>query len=57
MAASVLAMSAGSPDNAAQRKGPLPSSNSGRMYAGTNPGNAKASANPPLRASSRIELP
>lgn len=41
-ALSVLAMSCGSPDRAAQRNGPLPSQNSGRMYAGTKPGKAKA---------------
>ena len=42
IALSVAAMSAGSPDSAAQRNGPLPSQNSGRMYAGTNPGNSNA---------------
>ena len=42
MARSVAAMSAGSPDSAAQRNGPLPSQKSGRMYAGTKPGNSKA---------------
>ena len=35
-------MSAGSPDSAAHRNGPLPSQNSGRMYAGTNPGKSNA---------------
>ena len=42
IARSVAAMSAGSPDSAAQRNGPLPSQKSGRMYAGTNPGNSNA---------------
>ena len=42
MARSVAAMSAGSPDSAAHRNGPLPSQNNGRMYAGTNPGKANA---------------
>ena len=42
IARSVAAMSAGSPDSAAQRNGPLPSQNSGRMYAGTKPGNSNA---------------
>ena len=37
-ASSVAAMSAGSPDSAAQRNGPLPTQNSGRMYSGTKPG-------------------
>ena len=37
-ARSVAAMSFGSPDSAAQRNGPLPSQKSGRMYAGTKPG-------------------
>ena len=50
-------MSAGSPDSAAHRNGPFPSANSGRMYAGTNPGNANARSKPPSRASSLIELP
>ena len=36
---SVVRMSAGSPESATQRNGPRPSQNSGRMYAGTNPGN------------------
>ena len=40
------AMSAGSPDSAAQRNGPLPSQKSGRMYSGTNPGISKASSTP-----------
>ena len=35
---SVTAISFGSPLNAAQRKGPLPSQKSGRIYAGTKPG-------------------
>ena len=35
-------MSAGSPDSAAQRNGPLPSQNSGRMYSGTKPGMSNA---------------
>ena len=34
MARSVAAMSAGSPESATQRNGPLPSQNSGRMYGG-----------------------
>ncbi len=42
MARSVAAMSAGSPESAAHRNGPLPSQKSGRMYAGTKPGNSKA---------------
>ena len=42
IARSVAAMSAGSPESAAQRNGPLPSQNSGRMYAGTKPGNSNA---------------
>ena len=37
-ARSVRRMSAGSPDRAAQRKGPRPSQNWGRMKAGTKPG-------------------
>ena len=57
MARSVAAMSAGSPDSAAHRNGPLPSQNSGRMYAGTNPGKANARSYPPSWASPRIELP
>ena len=56
-ASSVARMSAGSPDSAAQRNGPFPSANSGRMYAGTKPGNANARPKPPSRASSLIELP
>jgi hypothetical protein len=36
---------------------PLPSQNSGRMYAGTKPGKSNARPYPPCRASSRIELP
>ena len=39
-------MSSGSPDSATQRNGPLPSQNSGRMYAGTKPGKSNASATP-----------
>ncbi len=39
---SVFAMSSGSPDSATQRNGPLPSQNSGRMYAGTKPGKSNA---------------
>ena len=39
-------MSSGSPDSATQRNGPLPSQNSGRMYAGMKPGNANASLTP-----------
>ncbi len=42
MASSVRRMSAGSPDSATQRKGPLPSQNSGRMNAGTKPGKSNA---------------
>ena len=42
IARSVLRMSSGLPDSAAQRNGPLPSQNSGRMYAGTKPGNSNA---------------
>ncbi len=38
IALSVAAMSLGSPDSAAQRNGPRPSSNSGRMYAGRSRG-------------------
>jgi hypothetical protein len=41
---SVRWMSAGSPESATQRKGPLPSQKSGRTYAGTKPGKANASA-------------
>ncbi len=50
-------MSAGLPDSAAHRNGPLPSQNNGRMYAGTKPGNSNARPYPAFRASSRIELP
>lgn len=57
MARSVAAMSAGSPESAAHRNGPLPSQNNGRMYAGTNPGKSKARWYPPSCASPRIELP
>ena len=56
-ALSVFAMSDASPLSAAQRNGPLPSANSGRMYAGTNPGNANASAYPAASASVRMLLP
>ena len=35
-------MSAGSPESAAQRNGPLPSQKSGRMYSGTKPGMSNA---------------
>src|SRR6266487_5926563 len=38
---SVSAISFGSPLNVAQRKGPLPSQKSGRIYAGTKPGKSK----------------
>ena len=38
-ARSVTAMSAASPESAAQRKGPAPRQKSGRMYSGTKPGN------------------
>ena len=41
MTSSVTAISAGSPERAAQRKGPLPSQNNGLMYAGTKPGKSK----------------
>jgi hypothetical protein len=41
-----LAMSAGSPESATQRKGPRPSQNEGRMNAGTKPGKSKASSTP-----------
>jgi hypothetical protein len=57
IASSVRRMSSGSPESAAQRNGPFPSQKSGRMYAGTKPGNAKASSKPPSLASARIELP
>ena len=39
-------MSSGSPESAAQRNGPLPSQNSGRMYSGTKPGMSNASLTP-----------
>jgi hypothetical protein len=39
---SVTSMSLGSPESAAHRNGPLPSQKSGRMYAGTKPGNSNA---------------
>ena len=42
-ARSVTRMSSGSPESAAQRNGPLPSQNSGRMYSGTKPGMSNAS--------------
>ena len=42
MTSSVTAISFGSPLNAAQRNGPLPSQNNGRIYAGTNPGKSNA---------------
>ena len=45
-ARSVVAMSAGSPESAAQRNGPAPLQKRGRMYAGTNPGMSNASAIP-----------
>ena len=35
-----------SPESAAQRNGPLPSQNNGRIYAGTNPGKSKALLKP-----------
>src|ERR1700722_11012909 len=38
---SFTAISCGSPLNAAQRNGPLPSQNNGLIYAGTKPGKAK----------------
>ena len=57
IARSVAAMSAGSPLSAAHRNGPLPSQNSGLMYAGTNPGKSKARAYPASLASPLIELP
>ena len=56
-ASSVAAMSAGSPDSAAHRNGPLPSQNSGRMYAGTKPGNPYASCSPARNAWVRMLLP
>jgi len=43
--ASVAAISFGSPLNAAQRKGPLPSQNNGLIYAGTNRENQKHFSN------------
>ena len=52
-ASSVAAMSAGSPESAAQRNGPLPSQKSGRMYSGTKPGMSNASATPALLAPAR----
>ena len=51
------AMSAGSPESAAQRNGPLPSQNSGRMYSGTKPGISNASATPAFSACARMLLP
>ena len=56
-ARSVAAMSAGSPETATHRKGPLPAQKSGRTYAGTKPGKSKARAQPPSFASARMELP
>ena len=40
---SIASMSAGSPESAAHRNGPMPRQKSGRMYAGTNPGYENAS--------------
>jgi hypothetical protein len=57
IASSVVLMSAGSPESATQRNGPRPVQNCGRMYAGTNPGNANASANPWSSARWRMLLP
>ncbi len=54
---SVRRMSSGSPESATQRNGPFPSQNSGRMYAGTNPGNANASVTPSSFATWRMLLP
>src|SRR5665213_913166 len=54
---SVRAMSAGSPDRAAHRHGPFPSLNSGRLYAGTNPGKSNARSSPASKATVRILLP
>ncbi len=57
-ASSVTRMSSGSPDSATQRNGPLPSQNSGRMYAGTKPGYAAdAPATPAISACARRLLP
>ena len=53
----VAAMSAGSPERATQRKGPLPSQNMGRIKAGTKPGKSKAFRTPWVRACARILLP
>ena len=56
-ASSVAWMSAGSPESAAQRNGPLPSQNSGRMYSGTKPGMSNAFATPAFTACARMLLP
>ncbi len=53
----MAAMSAGSPDRATQRNGPLPSQKSGRMNAGTKPGKPKASRTPAWSASVRMLFP
>jgi hypothetical protein len=50
-------MSSGSPESAAQRNGPLPRQNIGRMYAGTNPGKSKALSTPVSLANWRMLLP
>ena len=55
--ASVRAMSAGSPESAAQRNGPFPSQKSGRTYSGTKPGMSKASLSPASSATVRMLLP
>ena len=55
--ASVRAMSSGSPESAAQRKGPMPRQKSGRMQAGTKPGKAKARSKPSSSAIWRMLLP
>src|SRR6266852_2863943 len=54
---SVRAMSDASPESAAQRNGPFPSQNSGRIYAGTNPGNPYAFFTPDSNANVRILFP
>ena len=57
MISSVTAMSAGSPESAIQRKGPLPSQKSGRTYLGTKPSNPNASRMPASWAWPRRLLP
>ncbi len=56
-ARSVAAMSDGSPERAAHRKGPLPWQKSGRMYFGTKPSIWNASAMPAFTACARMLLP